>query len=190
MKFNPDTETFLNAQEAQRRDTILGYYTEGEGAIGHEPLAVILGIKDHADLTVDGLFDCWIERLQSRGVETVGLRSQLRKDLSNTVNRIQRHRLISSKDGKLTVTNRGRQYLIGAIASRASTLKSAGNAYTLKEICELCSDDELPGSLDGTGTYWSAPVGQALAQVMTSNWFQQAPRNKTRRATSGGNAYA
>lgn len=162
----------VNAAERSRQ-TVHQYYESGEGRADTDTFAVLLAIRDRPGVEMRELT---IERgalAEEYGRLKAGKRSHIRRELVNSVAKAIRHQLIRTVGKGYEITDRGRQYLLGGMISRIAMHKSMGGLYTLRSLCALCAEDELPGLIEEASEIQETRtemVGAHLARAI-SNWY-------------------
>lgn len=163
MSYLHEEDQLASPYERSRR-AVIEHYTSGAGADGTDIFALLFTLREVPGLDIVGLSR---SRGNYRAARGTGLQPQIRKRVINTLDKAQRHKLVTKESGGYELTCKGKQFVLGGLHSRATTLKTG--RIDVGWACDICAEDELPPQqmTEQAQAEHRELVGQDLARCMS-----------------------
>ena len=118
--------------------------------------------------------DLLLTRSRYQGAAGAQEREKIRTRITSTMLKAARQGLVRKGVNDWSITDRGRQFVIAGIHSRASTYRLG--TLTMQDACEMCEEDEMPGChTPGTSETWPSTITADFARNINA-WMSQGAR--------------
>lgn len=177
-------DTPIASREELSRQAVHDYYASPEGGEREDAFTLLLLIRASATTSMS-MRDLLETRGHYRRAPDPQAREKIRTRVMSTMIKTQRQGLVTKQGTHWAISDRGRQFVIAGIHSRASTYRLG--TCTIDQVCDLCAQDELPGcpvQKDDTG--WPTTIAVNLAHYV-AGWVRSG---ETATKQTGGGAMA
>ena len=165
--FNLDETPIVSRGEIARK-AVLEYYAGSAGGQREDPFSLLLVVKASGSLQMRDLL---LTRCRYQGAASAKEREKIRTRITSTMLKAARQGLVRKDANDWSITDRGRQFVIAGIHSRASTYRLG--TLTMQETCEMCEEDEMPGChTPETSETWPSTITADFARSIHA-WMSQ-----------------
>lgn len=165
--FDIDDTPAVSREELARK-AVLEHYAGAAGGQGDDPFSLLLVVKASGSLQMRDLL---LTRSHYQSAAGAQEREKIRTRINSTMLKAARQGLVRRAGNEWSITDRGRQFVIAGIHSRASTYRLG--TLTMEEACEMCEEDEMPGChTPETSATWPSTITADFARSINA-WMNQ-----------------